>query len=110
MCLSCDCHVSRPPAPIGSVEVSLTCSSSGGKSVSCSSDGDLLIYSWTLNGDPLTDANTNIHLNETTEGVVICSVKNHVSQQQKNISIDCPGELFIHKLLNYSNKSDEQET
>ncbi|XP_039518865.1 uncharacterized protein LOC120473215 [Pimephales promelas] len=82
-------------APIGSVNVSLNCSSSGGKSVSCSSDGDLLIYSWTLNGDPLTNANTNIHLNETTEGVVICSVKNHVSQQQKDISIDCPGTTTV---------------
>ncbi|XP_039518866.1 pregnancy-specific glycoprotein 22 [Pimephales promelas] len=82
-------------APIGSVEVSLTCSSSGGKSVSCSSDGDSLVYSWTLNGDPLTDTNTNIHLNETTEGVVICSVKNHVSDGHKGISLDCSGTTTV---------------
>ncbi|XP_077103473.1 uncharacterized protein LOC143756715 isoform X2 [Siphateles boraxobius] len=79
-------------APIGSVEVSVICSSSGVKSVSCSSDGDQLIYSWTLNGDPLMDANTIIQLNETTDGDISCSVKNHVSHQQKNISVEhCPG-------------------
>ncbi|XP_077103475.1 uncharacterized protein LOC143756716 isoform X2 [Siphateles boraxobius] len=79
-------------APIGSVEVSIIRSSSGVKSVSCSSDGDQLIYSWTLNGDPLMDANTIIQLNETTHGDISCSVKNHVSHQQKNISVEhCPG-------------------
>ncbi|KAK7137589.1 hypothetical protein R3I94_013289 [Phoxinus phoxinus] len=79
-------------APIGSVNVSIICFSSGVKSVSCSSDGDHLIYSWTLNGDPLKDGNTNIQLNNTTHGdIIICSVKNHVSDGQKNISVeDCP--------------------
>ncbi|KAK7140948.1 hypothetical protein R3I93_015179 [Phoxinus phoxinus] len=78
-------------APIGSVNVSIICSSSGVKSVSCSSDGDHLNYSWTLNGHPMMDGNTNIQLNNTTHGDIICSVKNHVSDGQKNISVeDCP--------------------
>ncbi|KAK7137593.1 hypothetical protein R3I94_013292 [Phoxinus phoxinus] len=79
-------------APIGSVEVSIICSSSGVTSVSCSSDGDPLIYSWTLNGHPLMDGNTNIQLNNTSHGdIIICSVKNHVSDGQKSISVeDCP--------------------
>ncbi|XP_067312444.1 uncharacterized protein [Pseudorasbora parva] len=78
-------------APIGSVNVSFNCSSNGVKTVSCSSDGDQLIYNWTLNGDPLMDRNANIHLNETTDGEISCSVKNHVSLGQKNINVNCPG-------------------
>ncbi|XP_048058737.1 uncharacterized protein LOC125275649 [Megalobrama amblycephala] len=79
-------------APIGSVNVSISCSSNGMKSVSCSSDGDQLIYSWTLNGESLMDGNPTIELNEETDGNIICSVKNHVSHGQKNISIQtCPG-------------------
>ncbi|XP_048058738.1 uncharacterized protein LOC125275650 [Megalobrama amblycephala] len=78
-------------APIGSVNVSISCSSSGMKSVSCSSDGDQLIYSWTLNGESLMDGNPTIELNEETDGNIICSVKNHVSHGQKNISVKhCP--------------------
>ncbi|XP_067243482.1 uncharacterized protein [Chanodichthys erythropterus] len=79
-------------APIGSVEVSISCSSNGMKSVSCSSDGDQLIYSWTLNGESMMDGNTTIELNEETDGNIICSVKNHVSHGQKNIRVKhCPG-------------------
>ncbi|ROI69380.1 hypothetical protein DPX16_14320 [Anabarilius grahami] len=78
-------------APIGSVNVSISCSSNGMKSVSCSSDGDQLIYSWTLNGESLMDGNTTIELNETV-GNIICSVKNHVSDGQKSIRVKhCPG-------------------
>ncbi|XP_067243635.1 uncharacterized protein [Chanodichthys erythropterus] len=78
-------------APIGSVEVSISCSSNGMKSVSCSSDGDQLIYSWTLNGESMMDGNTTIELNEETDGNIICSVKNHVSHGQKNIRVKhCP--------------------
>ncbi|XP_067260634.1 uncharacterized protein [Chanodichthys erythropterus] len=79
-------------APIGSVNVSISCSSNGMKSVSCSSDGDQLIYSWTLNGESLMDGNTTIELNEETDGNIICSVKNHVSHGQKSIRVKhCPG-------------------
>ncbi|KAK9963659.1 hypothetical protein ABG768_006827 [Culter alburnus] len=82
-------------APIGSVNVSISCSSNGMKSVSCSSDGDQLIYSWTLNGESLMDGNTTIELNEETDGNIICSVKNHVSHRQKNIRVKhCPGLEF----------------
>ncbi len=99
LCLSCDCDVSLPPAPIGSVEVSIICSSSGAMGVFCSSDGDQLLYSWTLNGDPLMDGNSSIDLDERTDGNIICSVKNHVSHAQKTIRLEpCPaGELLIYK-------------
>ncbi|ROL49842.1 hypothetical protein DPX16_0725 [Anabarilius grahami] len=78
-------------APIGSVEVSISCSSSGEMRASCSSDGDPLLYSWTLNGDSLMDAISSIVLDEGTDGNITCSVKNHVSQGQKTISVKhCP--------------------
>ncbi|XP_042626382.1 uncharacterized protein LOC109078888 isoform X5 [Cyprinus carpio] len=80
-------------APIGSVEVSISCSSNQ-RSVSCSSDGDHIIYSWTLNGEILEqgpmNGNTTIQLNEGTDGDISCSVKNHVSHTQKNIRLVCP--------------------
>ncbi len=94
---SCDC-VSLPPAPIGSVEVSIICSSSGVMGVFCSSDGDQLRYSWTLNGDPLMDGNSSIDLDERTDGNISCSVKNHVSHAQKTIRLKpCLGELLIYE-------------
>ncbi|XP_026135240.1 uncharacterized protein LOC113113341 [Carassius auratus] len=78
-------------APIGSVNVSVNCSSSGVMRVFCSSDGDQLLYSWTLNGDPLKDGNSSIDLDEGTEGNISCSVKNHVSHAQKTIRLKpCP--------------------
>ncbi|XP_016099001.1 uncharacterized protein [Sinocyclocheilus grahami] len=78
-------------APIGSVEVSIICSSNQ-RSVFCSSEGDQLLYSWTLNGDPLMDGNSSIELNEGTDGDISCSVKNHVSHAQKTIRLEpCPG-------------------
>ncbi|XP_067240014.1 uncharacterized protein [Chanodichthys erythropterus] len=82
-------------APIGSVEVSIICSSSGVMRASCSSDGDPLLFSWTLNGDPLMDGNI-IDLDEGTDGNISCSVKNHVSHQQKTVSVKhCPASLVF---------------
>ncbi|XP_016336691.1 uncharacterized protein LOC107684836 isoform X2 [Sinocyclocheilus anshuiensis] len=79
-------------APIGSVEVSIICSSSGVMRVSCSSEGDPLLYSWTLNGDPLMDGNSSIDLDEGTDGDISCSVKNHVSHAQNTIRVQpCAG-------------------
>ncbi|KTF90657.1 hypothetical protein cypCar_00041810 [Cyprinus carpio] len=74
-------------APVGSVEVSISCSSSGAMRASCSSEGDQLLYSWTLNGDPLMDGNSSIDLHEGTDGNITCSVKNHVSHGQTTISL-----------------------
>ncbi|RXN17864.1 hypothetical protein ROHU_026549 [Labeo rohita] len=87
-------------APIGSVEVSIICSSSGVMRASCSSEGDQLLYSWTLNGKMLVQGpmvrDTTIQLNEGTDGNISCSVKNHVSHAQKTIRVKpCPGlDLF----------------
>ncbi|XP_016307252.1 uncharacterized protein LOC107661947 [Sinocyclocheilus anshuiensis] len=79
------------PAPIGSVEVSISCSSSGAMRVFCFSEGDQILYSWTLNGGPLMDGNSSIDLDERTDGNISCSVKNHVSHRQKTVSVKpCP--------------------
>ncbi|XP_026137177.1 uncharacterized protein LOC113114465 [Carassius auratus] len=78
-------------APIGSVEVSISCFSSGAMRASCSSEGDQLLYSWTLNGDPLMDGGSSFDLNEGTDGNITCSVKNHVSHGQKTVRLQpCP--------------------
>ncbi|XP_052470957.1 uncharacterized protein LOC128027396 isoform X1 [Carassius gibelio] len=77
-------------AAIGSVEVSIICFSSGVMRVSCSSEGDQLLYNWTLNGGPLMDGNSSIDLDERTDGDISCSVKNHVSHAQKTIRLVCP--------------------
>jgi len=67
--------------------------------VFCSSEGDQLLYSWTLNGDPLMDGDSSIDLDEGTDGDVSCSVKNHVSHTQKNIRLVCPtGEIISNHL------------
>ncbi|XP_021336963.1 uncharacterized protein isoform X2 [Danio rerio] len=77
-------------APVGSVRVSINCSSNQMRSVSCSSEGDQLLYSWTLNGETLMDENSSIQLEEETEGEITCTVKNHVSKRQKTVSTeDC---------------------
>ncbi|XP_052430504.1 uncharacterized protein LOC127971503 isoform X3 [Carassius gibelio] len=82
-------------APIGSLEVSIICSSNQ-TSVFCSSEGDQLLYSWTLNGDPLMDGNSSIDLDEGTDGDISCSVKNHVSHAQKTIRLKpCPVSLVF---------------
>ncbi|RXN25661.1 hepatocyte cell adhesion molecule-like protein [Labeo rohita] len=81
-------------APIGSVEVSIICSSSGVMRASCSSEGDQLLYSWTLNGDSLMDGNSSIDLNEGTDGNITCSVKNHVSHGQTTIRLVCPTDIL----------------
>ncbi|KAL1262308.1 hypothetical protein QQF64_007573, partial [Cirrhinus molitorella] len=87
---STDLHV-NVEAPIGSVEVSIICSSSGVMRASCSSEGDQILYSWTLNGDPLMDGDSSINLGEGTDGDISCSVKNHVSYTQKTIRVKpCP--------------------
>ncbi len=90
-----------PPAPIGSVKVSIICSSNQ-TSVFCSSEGDQLFYNWTLDGKILEQGpmfgNTSIDLDEGTDGNISCSVKNHVSHEQKTIRAKpCPGELLLHE-------------
>ncbi len=94
--------MSLPPAPIGSVEVSSSCSSNQ-TSVFCSSEGDQIFYNWTLDGEILEQGpmvgNTSIDLDEETDGNISCSVKNHVSHTQKTIRLKpCPaGEILIHE-------------
>ncbi|XP_026081480.1 uncharacterized protein LOC113058030 [Carassius auratus] len=86
-------------APIGSVNVSIICSTSGVMRVSCSSEGDQLLYNWTLNGGPLMDGNSSIDLDERTDGDISCSVKNHVSHAQKTIRLVCPTAVKLYLIV-----------
>ncbi|XP_043089108.1 uncharacterized protein LOC122335343 [Puntigrus tetrazona] len=70
---------------------------SGVMRVSCSSEGDQLLYSWTLNGDPQKDGNSSIDLNEKSDGDISCSVKNHVSHAQNTTRLKpCPGDQVLY--------------
>ncbi|XP_057183126.1 uncharacterized protein LOC130549808 isoform X2 [Triplophysa rosa] len=82
-------------APIGSVKVSVNCTS-GERRVFCSSDGDELIFSWTLNGLPQTEGNDSIGLDDETSGNISCGVKNHVSHGEKSIPLNyCTGSTTV---------------
>ncbi|KAK2890737.1 hypothetical protein Q8A67_013380 [Cirrhinus molitorella] len=90
-------------APIGSVQVSIICSSSGVMRASCSSEGDQLLYSWTLNGDPLMSGNSSIDLDEGTDGNITCSVKNHINHGQTTISVKpCSDDGFVWSVRRFS--------
>lgn len=98
-------------APVGSVKVSIICSSNQMRSVSCSSEGDQLLYSWTLNGETQTDGNSTIQLQEETKGEITCTVKNHVSQGNTTVSIkDCPGSTTDAVTSSLTTKTSENGT
>ncbi|XP_028315001.1 uncharacterized protein LOC114470848 isoform X12 [Gouania willdenowi] len=99
-------------APVSSVQLVPTCLSMGEKKVSCSSKGDSLLYSWTLDGRPLTDSdlvpkgsNTNIiHLKLQTVGKLVCHVQNNVSKSSGEVTLTTCGYIFINCTL--SNGTD----
>ncbi|XP_028314990.1 uncharacterized protein LOC114470848 isoform X3 [Gouania willdenowi] len=99
-------------APVSSVQLVPTCLSMGEKKVSCSSKGDSLLYSWTLDGRPLTDSdlvpkgsNTNIiHLKLQTVGKLVCHVQNKVSKSSGEVTLTTCGYIFINCTL--SNGTD----
>eukprot|EP00066_Takifugu_rubripes_P029646 XP_011618912.1 PREDICTED: uncharacterized protein LOC105419206 [Takifugu rubripes] len=75
-------------APVSTVRLMSECLSQGEKRMSCSSDGDIPQYSWTLDGDTLTDdqllsgnnETNEIILKQTVSGRLVCLVRNHVSE------------------------------
>lgn len=90
-----------PSAPVSSVLLVRECLSEGEMRVSCSSEGgDSPQYSWTLDGDTLTDAQllsgnsetNNIILKQDVSGKLVCSVRNNVSSVSKEETISTCGE------------------
>ncbi len=90
-----------PSAPVSSVQLLSECLSQGQMRVSCSSEeGDSPQYSWTLNGQRLTDTqllsgNTeskNITLRQDVSGKLVCSVRNDVSEVSREEDISTCGE------------------
>ena len=88
-------------APVSSVLLDSECLSQGEMRVSCSSEGgDSPQYSWTLDGHTLTDAQllsgsketNNITLKQDVSGLLVCSVRNHISSVLKEEKISTCGE------------------
>ena len=88
-------------APVSSVLLDSECLSQGEMRVSCSSEGgDSPQYSWTLDGHTLTDAQllsgnnetNNITLKQDVSGLLVCSVRNHISNVSKEEKISTCGE------------------
>ncbi|XP_053284187.1 uncharacterized protein LOC128445495 isoform X2 [Pleuronectes platessa] len=80
-------------APVSSARLVPKCLSQGEMRVSCSSEGgDSPQYSWTLDGHTLTEdkllsgnhETDNITLRQNVEGVLVCSVNNHVSHLESH--------------------------
>ncbi|XP_044210447.1 uncharacterized protein LOC122984182 [Thunnus albacares] len=95
-------------APVSSVLLDSECLSQGETRVSCSSEGgDSPQYSWTLDGHTLTDAQllsgnnetNNITLKQDVSGLLVCSVRNHVSNVSKGEKISTCGFIFINCTL-----------
>ncbi|XP_062405406.1 uncharacterized protein LOC134095750 isoform X2 [Sardina pilchardus] len=73
-------------APVSDVDLSITCSANGERSIKCSSNGDSPQYSWSLDGRPLDEADADLSSDDQTlllrgnvTGQLTCSVSNHVS-------------------------------
>ncbi|XP_072549553.1 uncharacterized protein [Salminus brasiliensis] len=87
-------------AEVSSVKITYSCWSSVDRSVYCSSDGDQLSFSWTLNVSPhehqLTDGNRTLLLNKDNTATISCSVENHVSRGSQTIDLQpCPDTVLI---------------
>ncbi|KAG5270225.1 hypothetical protein AALO_G00190170 [Alosa alosa] len=86
-------------APVSSVDLSISSSANGERSVRCSSTGDSPQYSWSLDGRPLGEAdadlssdNQTILLRGDVTGQLTCSVRNHVSSTHTTRLMDlCSG-------------------
>ncbi|XP_072549549.1 uncharacterized protein [Salminus brasiliensis] len=87
-------------AEVSSVKITYSCWSSVNRRVSCSSNGDQLSFSWTLNVSPhehqLTDGNRTLLLDKGSTGTISCSVKNHVSRGSQTIDLqECPDSTTV---------------
>lgn len=88
-------------APVSSVLLVSECLSQGERRVSCSSlEGDRQQYNWTLDGHTLKDTELlagnhetdNITLKQHVSGLLVCSVRNHVSHVSMEERISTCGE------------------
>ncbi|KAG5270234.1 hypothetical protein AALO_G00190260 [Alosa alosa] len=75
-------------APVSGVDLSISCSANGERSLRCSSNGDSPQYSWSLDGRPLGEADADLSsdnqpllLRGNVTGQLTCSVRNHVSSK-----------------------------
>ncbi|CAK6956565.1 T-cell surface antigen CD2-like [Scomber scombrus] len=106
-------------APVSSVRLASECLSQGEMRVSCSSEGgDSPQYSWTLDGHTLTDdqllsgsKETNIiTLNQDVSGLLVCSVRNHISSVSKEEKISTCAGIVIYFTWKKKYKKAETST
>ncbi|XP_061581165.1 hemicentin-1-like [Cololabis saira] len=92
-------------APVSSVLLVSECLSEGQMKVSCSSEGgDSPQYSWTLDGNTLTDSELLsgttetkiIILKQNLSGRLVCSVRNHISRVSNETILTTCGFIFIN--------------
>ncbi|XP_057705299.1 T-cell surface antigen CD2 [Corythoichthys intestinalis] len=76
-------------APVTDVRVVPKCVDGGEMLVSCTSKGDNLQYSWSLNGKQLPFQASNITLNRDKTGQLVCHVKNNVSEKKNEVRVSC---------------------
>ncbi|KAL6475945.1 hypothetical protein MHYP_G00144440 [Metynnis hypsauchen] len=82
-------------AVVSSVQVKDNCFSNEKRTLTCSSDGDNLQFSWFFSGitlaHQLADGDRTLLLDKDKVGNVICYVQNHVSRGHKTIELhQCP--------------------
>ncbi|XP_028816229.1 uncharacterized protein LOC114768226 [Denticeps clupeoides] len=86
-------------APVSSVNLSISCLSSGERKVTCSTNGDSHHYTWTLDGSPLREAphnNYTLLLNGMVTGLLSCNVANNVSSGQSKLQMTtCQGTTAV---------------
>ncbi|CAL1613291.1 unnamed protein product [Knipowitschia caucasica] len=88
-------------APVTDVLLKQECLSKGVKKATCSSrEGDRPEFSWTLNGLNLSNNTNVITLKQIEEGTLRCSVKNHISEESKEITIGSCGYIHINCTVN----------
>ncbi|XP_036445340.1 uncharacterized protein LOC118821038 [Colossoma macropomum] len=77
---------------VSSVTVTDNCFSIENRTVSCSSDGENVHYSWTFqHTHQLIDGNQTLLLDKEAVGNVTCYAQNHVSREHKTIELQqCP--------------------
>ncbi|XP_052344139.1 uncharacterized protein LOC118363380 isoform X4 [Oncorhynchus keta] len=102
-------------APVSSPQLSSECLSHGEMRVSCSSEGDGPQYSWTLDGQTLSntdappDNKTNtITLKKGLSGNLTCTVRNYINSDTVSRRIShCPGLIYVNCTLSNGTKISE---
>ncbi|KAG9339827.1 hypothetical protein JZ751_022505 [Albula glossodonta] len=95
------------PAPVSKPVLSQLCLPHGELRVSCSSEGDVSEYSWTLGSTPLNrsvaylnDKTNVVILRKNISGDLTCTARNNISQSARTIQLStCPDHNKTQELV-----------